>query len=141
MENTKIVNRLNEAKSALLELKPYFASNSELLTHKTKDAHLIKNIETVARSLTKNLDRIASLTTTSEFSDQDLEREAKKIVNKIKNVPPSGREPAFKCLASYHACKDESSNKEGRVLCALALTICWAKEVIPLILIPLIPIP
>ena len=63
MKNTKIVNRLNEAKSALLELQPYFASNRELLAHETKDMHfyetrvLTKDIEAMEESLTENSDR------------------------------------------------------------------------------------
>lgn len=42
------------------------------------------------------------------------------------------RAPAFQCVAGYKVCKAEASSTEDKVLCGVALAICFAKEIIPL---------
>lgn len=68
---------------------------------------------------------------TGDFTSITESRE-KVMVDSYDALPPSEREPAFKCVTSYKACKSDAKTIEDKVLCGLALAICFAKEVVPL---------
>ncbi|MCU7873672.1 MAG: hypothetical protein KZQ91_13105 [Candidatus Thiodiazotropha sp. (ex Lucinoma borealis)] len=76
--------------------------------------------------------RAAKSQAMSEEITYSLERELKEFVNTFDSLPPQEREPAFKCVESYKACAAEASTLVEKALCGVALTICFAKEVIPL---------
>ena len=61
-----------------------------------------------------------------------IQEKVEVMVNSYESLPPSEREPAFKCVSSYQACKEEARSVEDKVLCAIALAVCFAKEVVPL---------
>ena len=42
------------------------------------------------------------------------------------------KEPAFRCVENYKSCKASATTIEDRVLCGIALAICFTKEVVPL---------
>lgn len=61
-----------------------------------------------------------------------IESKIEYMVNSYGSLPISEREPAFRCVNSYQACKAEAKSRADKVLCGIALAICFAKEVIPL---------
>ncbi len=132
MSNPKIAVSLNEAKMALLKLRLELTASRASYAFETEETRLAKQVELAASRLSEHLDKIESLNIASQLSDQEVEQEAEEIADEIASVPINEREPSFKCLSSYKACKADSSGTEDRVLCAIALTICWAKQVIPM---------
>lgn len=93
----------------------------------TSQLDLLKNKH---EKIKYHIENIEAQTTLGSFEKAVHEAEA--IEKEIIDVPNSEREIAFKCVSSYKACKAEENGTEDRVLCGIALAICWAKEVVPL---------
>ena len=132
MSTDKIMSRLSEAKMALfkLDLKLKLGENRKAFEY--EEPRRSENLKQKSGITRKHLEAIEVQSTASGFMDESIENDAAAIVDEISHVPNSEREIAFKCVSSYKACKAESESVEDRVLCAVALTICWAKQVMPL---------
>lgn len=74
-------------------------------------------------------------TVQTQVADGKLEisvLEKMEVMNKsIADIPVKDREQSFKCVASYKACKADANTIEDKILCGVALAICFAKEIIP----------
>ena len=62
----------------------------------------------------------------------EIELKMNEVEKSLHSLPPPQKAPAFVCVSNYKSCKSEAESLEEKVLCCIALTICLAKEVIPL---------
>ena len=129
MGKIKILDSVHVAKMALREL------HMQLPLHKAEEPNRRSEyLKQKSVGIGHHLERIEAQCDTSSFEEniEIIEDEVESIVDKITHVDVTYEsEIAVRCVSSYQACKAESESVEDRVLCAVALTICWTKEIIP----------
>ena len=84
------------------------------------------------KHLTLEFIKAAKSEAVNEKLSTSLIEKLDKMEASYNKLPVSDRELSFKCVASYKACKADAASLEDKVLCGIALAICFAKEVIPL---------
>jgi len=65
--------------------------------------------------------------------DTSIEEKIERVVHQYELLPPPEQLPAFKCVSNHKECVKEAESLAQKVLCAIALVICFAKEVLPLV--------
>lgn len=108
-----------------VELALFTSEIKRATSNNTKSAVIQKNLTS------KYAHTVKSQAIAGQLSPS-IESQTDELAQSYELLQSSGREPAFKCVSSYKACKSEANSIEDKVLCGLALAICFAKEVVPL---------
>lgn len=77
--------------------------------------------------------QMAKKQATAGVLDSSIEDKIETVIHQYELLPPPEQQPAFKCVSNHKDCVMDSDNLGQKVLCAIALVICFAKEVIQLV--------